>query len=62
MSYMIEGGGSKTQAKAKKWLYSKTTASHRLLQIITDVCVEYLVGQVRAGAQLLQVRKIFVEN
>ena len=56
MSYMIEGGGSKTQSKAKKWLYADPEASHKLLQLITDVCVDYLVGQVKAGAQLLQVK------
>ena len=55
MSYMIEGGGSKTQNKAKKWLYQNPDASHRLLQMITDINVEYLVGQVEAGAQMLQV-------
>ncbi|CAH1775436.1 unnamed protein product, partial [Owenia fusiformis] len=54
MSYMIEGGGSTTQSKAKKWLYAYPEASHQLLQILTDVIVEYLVGQVKAGAQLLQ--------
>ena len=55
MSYMVEGGGSKTQSKAKKWLYQHPEASLKLLKIITDVNVDYLVGQVRAGAQLLQV-------
>jgi len=55
MSYMIEGGGSKTLSKAKKWLYQYPEASKKLLQIITDVNVDYLVEQVRAGAQLLQV-------
>ena len=55
MSYMIEGGGSKTQSKAKKWLYTHPEASHKLLQTITDLNVEYLVGQVKAGAQMLQV-------
>ena len=55
MSYMIEGGGSKTQSKAKKWLYHFTEASHKLLSLLTEVCVDYLVEQVRAGAQLLQV-------
>ena len=52
MSYMIEGGGSPTLSKAKAWLYQHQEASHELLQIITDVCVDYLVGQVRAGAQV----------
>jgi len=55
MAYMIEGGGSKTQSKAKKWLYQHPEASHRLLSLLTTVCVDYLVEQVRAGAQLLQV-------
>ena len=55
MSYMIEGGGSKTHSKSKKWLYQQPEASKKLLKILTDVNVEYLVEQVRAGAQLLQV-------
>ena len=55
MSYMIEGGGSPTLSKAKHWLYRYPDASHSLLHAITDVCVEYLIGQVVAGAQLLQV-------
>ena len=59
MSYMIEGGGSKTQSKAKKWLYQHPEASHKLLTLLTQVCVEYLVEQVRAGAQMLQVNTGF---
>ncbi len=55
MSYMIEGGGSPTLSRAKAWLYRHQEASHRLLQAITSVSVDYLVGQVEAGAQLLQV-------
>lgn len=55
MSYMIEGGGSSTLSHSKAWLYRHKASSHRLLQAITDVCVDYLVGQVVAGAQMLQV-------
>ncbi|XP_046441707.1 uroporphyrinogen decarboxylase-like [Daphnia pulex] len=55
MSYMIEGGGSKTMAKSKAWLYRYPTESHKLLQILTDVIVDFLIGQVKAGAQMLQV-------
>lgn len=55
MAYMIEGGGSKTWSKAKKWLYQYETASSRLLAKITDVVVNHLVEQARAGAQVLQV-------
>lgn len=52
MSYMIEGGGSNTHSKAKRWLYQHPEASHMLLKILTDVIVEYLLGQVAAGAQV----------
>jgi len=55
MCYMVEGGGSKTYSKAKKWLYEHPVESKDLLQRLTDVIVEYLVEQVRAGAQLIQV-------
>jgi hypothetical protein len=49
---MIEGGGSKTLSKAKEWLFKHPKASQELLGRITDVCVDFLVGQVRAGAQV----------
>ena len=55
MSYSVEGGGSKTCSKAKRWLYEWPEASHRLLQMITDLNVDYLVEQVKAGAQMVQV-------
>ncbi|KAI8926722.1 Uroporphyrinogen decarboxylase [Entophlyctis helioformis] len=55
MAYMIEGGGSKTLSKAKAWLYKYPKESHELLQRTTDVVVDFLVGQAKAGAQLLQV-------
>lgn len=49
---MIEGGGSKTLSKAKEWIFKHPKTSHELLSRITDVCVDFLVGQVRAGAQV----------
>eukprot|EP00124_Ichthyophonus_hoferi_P003927 Ihof_evm6s381 gene=Ihof_evmTU6s381 len=55
MAYMVEGGGSKTFSKAKSWLYRYPEASTQLLQHIANISVDYLVGQVKAGAQMLQV-------
>lgn len=55
MAYMIEGGGSKTFARAKTWLYTSPEKSHQLLGAITDVLLEYLDGQIQAGAQAIQV-------
>ena len=52
MVYMIENGSAGQKEAAKKWLYSSPDASHRLLRLITDTIVNYLVGQVVAGAQV----------
>jgi uroporphyrinogen decarboxylase len=55
MAYMIEGGGSKTLSKAKGWLFKYPKESHQLLQQITDLLIDFLVGQARAGAQVCHV-------
>jgi uroporphyrinogen decarboxylase len=55
MAYMVEGGGSKSYRAARQWLYRHPDASKALLQRTTDVIVDYLIGQVEAGAQMLQV-------
>jgi len=52
-AYMIEGGGSKGFQKAKSWLFRYPEESKALLSRIADVCVDFLVGQVKAGAQVL---------
>ncbi len=53
-AYMIEGSGSKTFSQAKKFLYTQPILSHLLLQKITDSTINYLKGQVIAGADMLQ--------
>ena len=52
---MVEGGGSKIFRQAKTWLYRYPDESKKLLQIIAELCVEYLARQVVAGAQLVMV-------
>lgn len=55
MGYMIEGGGSKTYSKAKKWLYANPQESNALLTLLTDIIIDYLVMQIEYGAQLVQI-------
>jgi len=55
MAYMVEGGGSTSYRHARAWLYRHPDAAKALLQRTTDVVVDYLIGQVEAGAQMLQV-------
>src|SRR3954468_2461364 len=54
-SYMIEGSGSKTFSKAKRFLYTEPERSKVILNKITDATIAYLKGQVAAGADMLQV-------
>jgi uroporphyrinogen decarboxylase len=54
-AYMLEGGGSKTFSKARRFLYTQPEWSHALLQKITDTSIAYLQKQVKSGADLIQV-------
>jgi uroporphyrinogen decarboxylase len=54
LSYMIEGRGSKTFSQAKKVLYTQPELAHQLLEMITASTINYLKGQVKAGADVLQ--------
>jgi len=55
MSYMIEGGGSKTFSKARRWLYDSPEGSHQLMKKITDTTIAYLKNQIKAGVDIVQV-------
>lgn len=53
--YMVEGHGSKTFSEARKILYTNPTLAHELLSSITNVTIEYLKAQIKAGAHMIQV-------
>lgn len=53
-SYLIEGGGSRTYAKTKTFLYECPEAAHRLLGLLADAVAVHLQAQIRAGAQAVQ--------
>src|SRR5579872_3817635 len=55
LCYMVQGQGSKTFDGAKAFCYMQPDAAHRLLQMITDTTIGYLRGQVRGGADLVQI-------
>ncbi len=54
MAYMVEGSGSKTFSQAKKFLYQEPVLAHQLLEKITLSTINYLKGQVAAGADIIQ--------
>jgi uroporphyrinogen decarboxylase len=53
-SYMIEGGGTKTFAVAKRLLAEQPTLAHELLERLATAVGDFLVAQVKAGAQVVQ--------
>lgn len=54
-AYMVEGSGSKTFSKARRMLYNDPALSHQLLDMITRSTINYLNGQVKAGADVIQI-------
>jgi uroporphyrinogen decarboxylase len=52
---MIEGGGSTTFLKARKWIFAYPEESKTLISMITDVVCDFLLAQICSGAQLIQV-------
>ena len=50
LCYMVEGKGSKTWDKAKQFAYTQPLLAHSLLQKITNITIDYLKHQVKAGA------------
>jgi uroporphyrinogen decarboxylase len=52
---MVEGSGSKTFSKARKFLYLQPSVAHALLDKVTTVTIAYLKKQIEAGADMVQV-------
>lgn len=53
--YMIEGGGTKMFRFVKEWIFTYPKEAHRVLELLTDTCIAFLVEQIKAGAQMVQV-------
>lgn len=54
-SYMVEGSSSRTLRETKKWMLSDPKTFHNLLDKITDVTIDYLNMQIRAGVDAIQI-------
>ena len=53
-TYMIAGQGSREQAEARRLAYADPAKLHVILDMIATVTVEYLSGQIAAGADAVQ--------
>ncbi|HSO13766.1 MAG TPA: uroporphyrinogen decarboxylase [Anaerolineales bacterium] len=54
-SYIVEGGSSREFLKTKTMMYSDPQAWHALMEKLSVVLSDYLVAQIHAGAQAVQV-------
>jgi uroporphyrinogen decarboxylase len=54
-TYMVAGQGTPDQADARLWAYREPDGFGRLVELLTAVSIEYLKGQIAAGADAVHI-------
>ena len=54
ITYMVEGGSSKDYVATKRWAYSDPEGFQKLIDIVVEGTIIYLLGQAKAGAEVLK--------
>jgi uroporphyrinogen decarboxylase len=54
-TYMVEGGASKDFRRVKNWAYRDPAGFGALIDVLAAGTIEYLAGQIKAGADLVQI-------
>lgn len=54
-TYMVEGRGSTDQGEARGWAYRDPAGFSKLIDILTEASIDYLGGQIKAGADVIQI-------
>ena len=62
LSYMIEGGTSKDLKKTKKMMVSDKRLFVEILDTVTEITINYLENQVKAGAEALQIFDTWINH
>jgi uroporphyrinogen decarboxylase len=52
---MVQGEGSPDQAEARLWAYRDRSGFSKLIDLLVETSISYLDGQVKAGADCLQI-------
>ncbi len=55
LTYMVEGKTSKNFSKVKRFIFNNRELAHHTLNLISECVVEYLLAQINAGADLVQI-------
>ena len=54
-TYMVEGGSSRDHARTKDWAGRDPEGFGELIALLVESTSEYLIGQIKAGAEALQI-------
>lgn len=54
-TYMVEGGSTKDFATIKRMMYEAPALLHQVLHVLSEAVSDYLIRQVKAGAQVLKI-------
>jgi uroporphyrinogen decarboxylase len=54
-TYMVAGEGTPDQAPARMFAYGDPDSFQKLIDTLTDASIDYLVGQLKAGADCVQI-------
>lgn len=54
-TYMIEGRSTREFKNIKQWLYANPVSLHKLLEKLANAVTTYLIAQIEAGAQAVQI-------
>jgi uroporphyrinogen decarboxylase len=54
-TYMVGGRGTPDQADARLWAYRDPAGFQRLIDLVTELSIDYLRGQIAAGADVVQI-------
>jgi uroporphyrinogen decarboxylase len=54
-TYMVAGQGTSDQAPARMMAYRHPEAFHQIIDVLVENSIEYLLGQLEAGADVLQI-------
>jgi uroporphyrinogen decarboxylase len=61
-TYMVAGEGTSDQAAARLWAYRDDEGFNKLIDLLVATSIDYLAGQVTAGAEVLQIFDTWAGN
>jgi uroporphyrinogen decarboxylase len=55
LTYMVEGKGSKNFSIVKKMIFDEPKLAHQILEMLAEICADYLSAKIEAGADAVQI-------